>query len=65
MKHESRFENILHERRKTQKLFNPLGDMTTADAISIGLDRAQASFLRTTLTAINTLANPLKRSRFE
>lgn len=59
---ESRMEGILQHRRKTQAIFNPLGEMTTTDAISIGLDRSKASFLRTTIGAINHLANPRKRS---
>lgn len=65
MNRESRAEGILNHRRKTQQIFNPMGEMTTQDAVSLGItNRGQASFLRTTLNAISRLANP-KRLRNE
>lgn len=63
----SRYEGILEQRRKveTQQL-SPMGNMTTTDAISIGLsNRAQAQFLRSSIFAINKAAGAFNRSRIE
>jgi len=64
---ESRFEHILHHRRKVEpEKFDPAGDFTPQDAVSLGLTNpAQSAFLKLTLSGLDRIEKICNRRRTE
>ena len=62
MKHESRREHILAEKRKTQPI-SVMSQLSTQDAVSIGLsNRSQATFLRATMRGMDLIERAGRKS---
>ncbi len=61
---ESRYEGVLQSRRKTQALPSPMGNMSSQDAHSIGMDRCKASFLRGIVGGMALGMKTLNRSKY-